>query len=730
MPKAIARYQTIPLSLFLVLSTALAYSRIATHGFVNLDDTIQITENPRVLSGLSWDNFLWSFSPESWAAPLTWLTYTVFFEIFGLTASVFHLLMLCLHIANVFLLFLALRNMTDAPLRSAFVAALFALHPMNVESVAWIAELNNVLSGFFFMLTLLAWHAYTLRSSWQRYCLALALFGLGLMAKPAVMTLPFLLLLLDYWPLGRLGYGRGTEGFRFTGMPVGRLLLEKVPFLALSLVSFVSNIVGAGARMGLYTGEIVTFGLRVQNALVSLVKYLAKMVWPVDLAVLYPFPAAIPAWQTAGALIVLAALTVLALRAAARHPYLPVGWFWFLGAMVPFLGIFQAGVWPEMADRYAYLTFIGVFMAIAWGVPAAMGERRLLRGVAAGAGVVAIAACLAMTWVQAGHWQDSRTLFTHVLSIIGHRQGAFNNIGLAIAHNNLGIALHESGDRQEAVAHYREAVRINPYYDDPWFCLGTALAETGDQPGAAEALRELLRLNPSKANAHHRLGTVMVSMSNHDEAIAVFQEGLRQYPGHAGLHFSLGQAYLAKGNVGGAVDAFQAAARLGHGEARQALVQAMATQRALEDRAADLTSRVHAGDAGASLTMELGDTWRRLGRYDEAVASYRGLLEKNTADIRALFALAVAYADMRDYDRALQALETLEKNQPFNPEVAYNMACVLSRQGKTGEAADRLRQAVAKGFRNGELIMKDPDLYNLRKSREFIALMKELGAGT
>ncbi|HOD72727.1 MAG TPA: hypothetical protein PKO27_17025, partial [Deltaproteobacteria bacterium] len=176
------KYQTLLLSLFLVLSTALAYSRIATHGFVNLDDTIQITENTRVLSGLSWDNFLWSFSPESWAAPLTWLTYTVFFEFFGLTASVFHILMLCLHVANVVLLFIALRNMTDAPLKSAFVAALFALHPMNVESVAWVAELNNVLSGLFFMLTLLAWHAYTLRPSWQRYCLALALFGLGLMA--------------------------------------------------------------------------------------------------------------------------------------------------------------------------------------------------------------------------------------------------------------------------------------------------------------------------------------------------------------------------------------------------------------------------------------------------------------------------------------------------------------------------------------------------------------------
>ncbi len=723
------RVQTTLVSLVLMTATALVYLRMAGHSFVSLDDTIQLTKNPRVLSGLNWDNFLWSFSPESWAAPLTWLTYAATFEVFGLDAAAFHVLMLCLHIACTVLLFIVLQNMTGAPVRSGFVAALFALHPINVESVAWVAELNNVLSGFFFMLTLLAWHAFTVRHGRVRYTLALVLFGLGLLAKPSIMTLPFILLLLDFWPLRRIKMGGSNDGGRpaCTGLPAARLVLEKVPFMTLSLISFISNLRGASARMGLYTGEATSMGLRISNAFVSTVKYLGKLLWPSDLSVLYPFPAAIPFWLTAGAVVVLSVISVFAVMAIRRRTYFLVGWFWYLAALVPFLGIVQAGVWPEMADRYAYLSFIGVFICLVWGIGEIAGRNKMLSAGACGAGTLLTLVLAILSWNQVGHWKDSLTLYPHVISVIGDRQGAFHNIGLAIAHNNLGAALYEAGERKKAVVHYRKAISVNPTYEHPWFCLGLALYDAGDLDGAAGALREALRLNPGMENAHSLLGRVMAAMGNYVEAIKIFQEGLRHYPGHAALSFNLGRAYLGKGNVEGAVDAFREATRHGHGEAREALRNAMATRKGLEKRATDLQARIDAGEAETGILLELGSIKRRLGRYEEAAGAYRRLLEGAPANTKALFGLVVTYTDGLDYVRAMETLEAIGRVQPSNPEVDYNMACILSRQGRTDEAAARLRQALAKGFTSRDLALKDPDLYNLRISPAFNSLLNELG---
>jgi len=591
------RVQTTLVSLVLMTATALAYLRMAGHSFVSLDDTIQLTKNPRVLSGLNWDDFLWSFSPESWAAPLTWLTYAATFEVFGLDATAFHVLMLCLHIACTVLLFIVLQNMTDAPVRSGFVAALFALHPINVESVAWVAELNNVLSGFFFMLTLLSWHAFTVRHGRVRYTLALVLFGLGLLAKPSIMTLPFILLLLDFWPLRRIRVDWSNDSGRpvCTGLPLVRLLLEKVPFLGLSLISFISNLMGASERMGLYTGETIPLGLRIANALVSTVKYLGKLFWPSNLSVLYPFPVTIPFWQTASAIVVLSVISVLAVMSIRNRTYFFTGWLWFFVSLVPFLGIFQAGVWPEMADRYAYLTFIGMFICLVWGTGELVGTHRELIAGVCGVGTLLVLILAGLSWNQLCHWKDNLALYTRVLSVIGDRQGAFHNIGVAIAHNNMGVALYEAGDLVGAMDHYRKAISISPSYEHPWFCLGNALLEARDLEGAARALRETIRLNPHMVNAYGMLGMVMISMENYTEAINILQEGLRYNPRHGGLYFSLGQAYLGKGNVGGAVEAFRKAARLDHGEAREALERAIITRRVLEERVSNIQAQIETG---------------------------------------------------------------------------------------------------------------------------------------
>jgi protein O-mannosyl-transferase len=722
--RLVISYQDILLYLFLILSTTLVYSRITGNGFVNIDDPLQLTGQVHVLSGLTWKNLIWSFSPESWCAPLTWFTYTAVHAVFGLNPGVFHVLMLALHFTSSVLLFSLLKNMTGDVWKSAFVGALFALHPVNVESVAWVAELNNVLSGLFFMLTLLAYLFYTRKPDWKKYILVLLIFELGLLAKPAIMTLPFILLLLDLWPLKRLQIVKRIDNdkswaLRITGTPILNLIIEKIPLISLSFASLASNLLGANQRMGLYGAEFAPMGLRISNALVSIIKYLAKLFWPDNLAVFYPYPNMIPFWQIAGAVLVLVLVTTLALQTIWRHPYFLVGWLWFLGGLVPFLGIFQAGLWPELADRYAYLTYIGIYIALTWGCSELLGRWRYFKPAAALVCPVIILSLMALTWIQVGYWKDSETLFSHA------REVTRDNF---VAHNGLGLALSENDDIRGAIHEYRQAIKIKPYYFDARYNLGNALYTSGNYDEAAEEYRICLRINPHQSGyVYNNLGNVLFAQGNYDGAIKSYLEQVKTDPHQPGVYYNIGTAYARKGNVAWAIEYYEKAIRErpGYVEAMNDLEKARTAKKNLEGMVSKIQEELKTDPRNPVLLTSLGDLYSHLGEDDKAIAHYQGALSIQSGSTKAAYGLVLIHSQRQEYAKAVDILLEMKRSQPDNPEVYYNLACIYGKQGMPDESIKWLKQSIEKGFANRDLIMKDPDLEIIRSSDYVRSLMNE-----
>lgn len=421
----------------LALLTVLAFLPALANGFVLLDDPLYVTANTKVRQGITYDGLVWALTANvanNWH-PLTVLSHMLDVEVFGLAPTGHHLTSLLLHLASVLLLFEALRRMTGSVFRSALVAALFAVHPTRVESVAWVAERKDVLSGLFWMLALLAYVAWVHRPSVGRYLLVALAVTLGLAAKPMVVTLPFLLLLLDLWPLGRRG--------------IGKLILEKIPLFALSAASSVATLLYQ--KTSLAPLEVLPWDLRLANAVVSYATYLGKAFVPRDLAVFYPFPREIPAWKVAGSVVLLALLTGFALWRARRSPWLLLGWLWFLGTLVPVIGLVQVGR-QAMADRYTYLPYIGLFLAVVWGIGEIVERRAAFRLVLGVLSVLAILGFAGMTRAQARQWRDSVTLFRHALAVTGDNPLARRGLAKALAaqqEGDHGHAVREAQPRDE-----------------------------------------------------------------------------------------------------------------------------------------------------------------------------------------------------------------------------------------------------------------------------------------
>jgi tetratricopeptide (TPR) repeat protein len=489
------------------------YGQTAGFNFVMYDDGKYVTGNAVVKSGLTLAGVRWALTScldANWF-PLTWLSHLLTVQLFGLNAGAHHLVNVFLHSLNGVLLLYLLHRMTGALWRSALVAALFALHPLHVESVAWVAERKDVLSALFWLLTMLAWCRYAERPGTLRYLLALALFGLGLMAKPMLVTLPFVLLFVDWWPLDRLRRTGRDDGLphRPAGVTPVRLLVEKVPFLLLSAGSCVVTYIvqRKGGAVNVLDNDSLLYN--VANGLVSYVRYIGKMFWPRGLAVFYPLEATIPPWQTGGALVLLLCLSLLALRFARRYPYLAVGWFWYLGTLVPVIGIVRVGA-HAIADRYTYLPLIGLFIIIAWG--GAEVAERLPRGrrlLAAGAAVTAAALSL-VAWQQVGTWRNNYTLFEHALAVTDKNW---------LAHNNLATALVGDGRLDEAFYHVNEALRFRPDYASAYNNLGVIANRRGDPAQTVAAYRRALELEPGLAEA--RFNLALVYIGNGDSGLAM-----------------------------------------------------------------------------------------------------------------------------------------------------------------------------------------------------------------
>ncbi len=607
--------------LVLAVVSLAVFWQVTQHEFIDYDDPSYVTENSHVQAGLTVEGLKWAFTTShvgNWH-PLTWLSHMLDCQLFGLKPGWHHGMNLLFHIANTLLLFLVLRRMTKKLWPSAFVAALFALHPLHVESVAWVAERKDVLSTFFWMLTMGAYVYYVERPGYQRYLTVLVFFILGLMAKPMLVTLPFVLLLLDYWPLGRLQPKR-FDAERTTAIKpesirrkkrkaektipgnitrtggsaepvlqwstIRPLIWEKAPFFVFSAVSSVITFYvqqQAGAMSSL---KATPFDARVANAFVSYVSYIGKMIWPQNLAVFYPHPGTFPLWQIIGAILLVLLVVFSIIWMAKRSPYLVVGWFWYLGTLIPVIGLVHVGK-QAMADRYTYVPLIGLFIMIAWGIPDLIKKRpwkKLFLSVSA-AGILLI--LMYGSWLQLKYWQNSTSLFQHAIERTKNNAVGHYMMGIALskrgkveegmyyydtalrinpndpdAHNNRGVALFNLGRINEAVGHYIEAVRINPNHVNAVMNFGNALLQQGKIEEAAMQYKRVLQINPEDAGAHLNRAHILASQGKLNEAMTHFREAIKIKPDNEKALIGLGDVLAGQGQIEEAVAYYLKAAEI------------------------------------------------------------------------------------------------------------------------------------------------------------------------
>jgi len=558
------RYVKPLICLLLILSTVAVYGQLKDHGFLKIDDPEYVIENYSIHHGLTLKVVAWSFATNHAANwhPLTWLSHLLDYQLYGLNPRGHNLTNLALHVANTVLLFLLLVKLTAALWPSALVAALFALHPLHVESVAWVAERKDVLSAFFFLTTIWAYAWYTEAPSLRRYLPVFLSFALGLMAKPMLVTLPFVLLLLDYWPLGRLAPAAPAAGkrggapppaFRWSRQQILPLIWEKVPLLALTAASCALTIVAQKKAMAPLT---LTLGSRIGNALVAYVLYLGKTLWPLNLAVFYPHPEnCLPLWQAVGAGLLLGGCTYLVLKMAGRHPYLLLGWFWYLGTLVPVIGLVQVGA-QAMADRYTYIPLVGIFIILAWGaadLTASWRRRRLVLALAAG---VLLPLLMVLAWVQTGYWRNTLLLFEHAARVTENNYSAYQLL----------IDLYgEKGRLAEAVSMFRNTIRIRPGYAEAYNSMGNAYAKQDMVAEAIAMYREAIRLKPEFARAYNSLGIDLGRQGNLDEAIAALKKAIDLKPDFSEAYCNLGIAYALQGKRQEAMAMFQEAVKINPG---------------------------------------------------------------------------------------------------------------------------------------------------------------------
>jgi len=548
------------LSIILVAVTLAVYWPVQTFDFVNYDDPIYLTENPAVQSGLSWQGIRWSFSTfhaGNWH-PLTWLSHMADFSLYRFSSGGHHWTNLQIHLLNVLLLFLVLRGMTGATVCSAGVSMLFAIHPLHVESVAWVSERKDVLSGFFWILTMGSYSHYVKRSTILRYSLVLLFFICGLLSKPMAVTLPFALLLLDYWPLRRHAHAATVFDpfllrFKvFKEKPAFRLAVEKIPMIMLLTASCVVTVLAQKAAGAVVPIEAADLSHRFANAAVSYLEYIRKMFWPYDLGVLYPYRGVIPPWHIGAASSVLAGVSVVAFWQARSRPYLLVGWLWFIGTLVPVIGIVQVGA-QAMADRYTYIPLIGLFMGISWMVQTVTARNTWLKRSAFVAVLLLCIGCVSLTRMQVGTWKNSFTLYQHALEVVPENP---------VALNNLGVLCLEAGILEKAVSFFRKAVDLAPHYQDAWVNMGAAALRTENLDEADRCLLQASRIDVHHTNLRMNIGILMLRRGFPDEAEREFRYVLALNPYHEVAHHRLGALLFHQGRLDESHELLQATIRI------------------------------------------------------------------------------------------------------------------------------------------------------------------------
>jgi protein O-mannosyl-transferase len=701
----LARARVPLVCLLLAAVTLVLFRSVVGFDYVNYDDEDYVTANPHVQGGLTAANVAWAFTTghsSNWH-PLTWISHMLDVELFGKGPAGPHFVNLLFHVANTLLLFLLLRQLTGAFWRSAWVAALFALHPLHVESVAWISERKDVLSAFFGFLTLLAYVGFVRNAEgggrWtedraederQRpvaggqqaqganqeaevsdfrppssvlclpsrghYWLALLLFALGLMCKPMLVTLPFVMLLLDYWPLGRLRFSSPADirsGFKRVG-------LEKVPFVALSAASCVVTFLvqkegGSVQSLGQYP-----IALRIENAFVSYARYLARTIWPSDLAIYYPYPAHWVWPLVAFGIVLVAGFSWGALRLGRKHPYAVTGWFWYWGMLIPVIGLVQAGS-QSLADRYTYMPLVGVFIVLAWGAGEAFARWRVPAALAGLAAALPLVACAARTTDQVLCWRDSDTLYRQALSATRDNDRA---------HYNLACYLRQQGRIEEAIYHCREAIRINPCYAKAWCSLGLMLGGQGKLDEAIRCFAGALSADTNYASAYDNLGFALAARGDFAQAIENYQKALRIEPGNPEVYNNLGNALLAQGKLDEAMTNYRRALGINprFGAALSNLGVALDRQGKPEEAIRQFAAALRVEPDSARAHFNLGCALARARRLDEAVDHYRSALRIDPDSPETHLRLGVALAELKCTDKAIGELNEALRLKPDYPE--------------------------------------------------------------
>ncbi|MDB6018112.1 MAG: Tetratricopeptide 2 repeat protein [Pedosphaera sp.] len=679
----------------LVLGTVLAFGAVIQSGFISYDDPEYVTENPHVNGGTVVNKLVWAFTTDAasnWH-PLTWISHMMDCAVYGLNPGGHHLTNLLFHIANSLLLFGILRGLTGATWRSGVVAALFAWHPLHVESVAWVAERKDVLSTFFWLLTIGAYARYVNESKVRGpkarvfYGLALGFFVLGLLSKPMVVTLPFVLLLLDYWPLGRLGKAGMEEVTRQQKPTPVWLLMEKAPFFILaaaaSLVTFLVQQKG-GAVNSL---SMLALSQRLINAVVSYARYLRKMIWPNDLAIFYPRPSAWPAWEVAVAVLLLLLVTIGVVLWRRRRPYLLVGWFWYLGTLVPVIGLVQVGL-QSMADRYTYIPLIGIFVMLVWGVGDGVAQwpQSYRRMVGAGTALI-LAACLAFTWLQVRMWHDSLTLFQHAIAVTTDNY---------VAHDNLGVALDKLGREEEAIAELKIGLQLQPQAPLPMHNLGRIFAKQGNDSAALEYYLRALKVQPDYSPAHYDLARLLAAQGKWEEAMIHFEEYLRKCSDPGDVHYNIGNLLASQGRLEEAMGQYQESVRLDpdSADAHDNLGLVLVRRGALVDAVEQFKAALRIKPNFPEAEDQLAGAYLKLGRLGGAVVHYGEAVRLKPDFAHAQLKLGLVLAQQGRFDDAKSHLVEVIRLEPTNDVAYYNLGAVFEAQKQFDNAAEGFAQAL------------------------------------
>lgn len=727
---------------FLTVSILVVYLQITQHEFINYDDNEYVSENRLVQKGLTSESICQAFSIETagnWH-PITILSHMLDYHMYGLQAGHHLLTNLILHIFNTIILFFLMKKMTKYVWRSAIVAMLFALHPVHVESVAWVSERKDILSMLFWLLTVWSYTCYVESGNIKHYFQVFIFLVLGLMTKPMLVTLPFVLLLFDIWPLNR---------FKSADMSSTKLIFEKLPLLIPVIISCAITLAYQKEGSALKTFASYPLTLRIENAIVSYITYTKKLYWPFDLSVFYPYPEKLSFQQISLSFSLLTIITIVSLFYLKKKSWLFTGWFLYIGMLIPVIGFVQVGS-QAFADRYTYIPAIGIFIITVWFGAEFLSRYRQSKKIAAVFLSIAILLLIMLSRHQAAYWKNSVTLFKHALEVTDQNYLAHNNLGLALkqngniheaiehyrsalsirpnyvlAHNNLGVALSEIGETEDVLSHFSLAIKLMPEFIAPHINMASAFFDKRAFEKALEHCRNALKVDQDSVDLFIICGDALSAIGNPDEARARYQKALQLDPDSAKAHNHFGAFLLKQNDIDNAIVHFQIASKINPHDKKYSvnLQTILDLKRKLDTAVQEQLKKLETNPNDPRIHTLLGNLYDKTGKKEAAINHYEKALDNDPEFIPALSALALQHASKKEYDDAVFLFKKVLKIDANQPEIYYNIACLYSKQNQIENALIWLQKAIEKGYNNWETIKSDKDLENIRHTSKYSRLL-------